>query len=278
MKHLFYKCLGDSNYSRYPIISHNLSLKSSQFIDLKTLKVLDLSHSQISSIEAGSFVQLENLESLYLHHNYLENFKSNCFKGLVKLKHLGLSFCNSYGDVILEDNCFSDLTKLEELQLNNNPMNDLRLTSKIFKGLVSLLYLTLDSCHILMDDSTEEGCFSDLQNLRKLNLRNNRIPILKKSLFKGLSSLTTIYLSHCEITKIEKDCFVEQTKLRHLELNNNWNLSIMRLSLFMEMKELKELHINPNQVIHHRGRPIDHCKFRFILEINTNNTDFDLEN
>ena len=124
--------------------------------------MLQLSDSNISTLQVQDFNGLSGLKSLWLNNNSLRNLPEGIFNGLGSLEHLWL-----HGNLLstLPAGLFSGLSSLRTLHLFNNSLSDL-----------------------------PEGIFSGLSSLGTLHLYNNRLNALPVQVFRGLSNLERLEL------------------------------------------------------------------------------------
>ena len=72
----------------------NTKLKNVEFLDtdrLENLKMLNLSHNQITVLRNGTFSKLKKLTRLDLSNNQIEELIPGVFEGLNRLEHLDIS-------------------------------------------------------------------------------------------------------------------------------------------------------------------------------------------
>ena len=123
---------------------------------------------------------LSNIESLLIGRTW-QHFKSKIeqieldFSKLINLKYLEL-----YENISLKPNSFSELKSLEELHLEN-----LELTN-----------------------SDLEGVFSNLKQIRVLDLSKNLINNIDKKTFNGLENLTKLDVKGNDLDKVEPEEFL----------------------------------------------------------------------
>lgn len=101
-------------------LSHNnVSLiQALDLSDLRHLKALDLSNNQLSGISEGSFVKLERLEELDLAHNQISCIDRNALASLRSLRYLSLS---SNQLSTLPKELIEGTSRLDTLTLDDNP-------------------------------------------------------------------------------------------------------------------------------------------------------------
>ncbi|XP_050511559.1 leucine-rich repeat-containing G-protein coupled receptor 5-like isoform X2 [Diabrotica virgifera virgifera] len=136
------------------------------FIELKTLRVLDLSHNEIKSLNQLSFMTLDALEILRIGHNKIKTIDPRVFNYLGALKQLYLND-NSLVETSAEQ--WKGLTNLTDLDLSNNYLSSFDMTSNYSFAHIRNLNLsgnTLQYMNIF-------GIKQTFPNLLTLDLSNN---------------------------------------------------------------------------------------------------------
>ena len=130
---------------------------------LSAVTSLDLSDSNIVSLNAGDFEGLTSLEVLSLNNNQL---------------------------TFLPVGVFNELTSLQRLDLNNNTLTFLPIG--IFGGVTALQHLDLNNNTLT---ALPEGIFNGLTSLQRLSLNSNTLTFLPAGIFNGLTALQDLDLS-----------------------------------------------------------------------------------
>lgn len=99
--------------------------------------------------------------------NLKENLKRGNFKGFEPIKRIGINYCNLES---LPEDVFHDLTALEEINLHDNKIREL--PSKLLSKNIQLLKF---DAHENLIERVPRGFFDFLDNLRYVNLNNNKI-------------------------------------------------------------------------------------------------------
>lgn len=186
--------------------------------DCPKLLTISLAYNRISKIDKYSFCGLRSLRFLHLEFNRLTSldfdsiFESGDFEFALNASYNSISTIHS---VFLVDN----LTRLD-LGFNNFT----HLTADVFKNMPNLKSLDVRNNFITTLDS---GVFS-LKQLESLNLRENRLEILRKQSFYGLESLQELDLSRNEIFQLSTEQFRYLKRLRVLNLSHNKIRSLSR--------------------------------------------------
>ncbi|KAM6900584.1 toll-like receptor 22 [Xenentodon cancila] len=291
---IFQNAFASLNSLRDLGLSRNkLSSVPSATKNLWTLSKLDLSTNNISSLECNDFASLTNLTELSLYQNSISALKECFFKDLVRLQVLRLQA----NQITKLDNTFKRiLPNLKRLHLNENKLMTIEKFG--FRGLQSLLNLSLHYNQIqgLHKDSFDgltkltdiqlmknaitkqdinTGAFNVLTNLRRLDLRDNRIkydtseklpypPFSKLSrleeltipgqhyrgrsklpmnFLQGLTNLLLFNARNIQLLSLHKDTFKYTTKLETLDISSN-ELELPHPQLFSPIQKLKSLYIS----------------------------------
>ncbi|KAF7227054.1 toll-like receptor 21 [Nothobranchius furzeri] len=164
------------------------------FEDNVSLQVLNLRNNRISVIFNGTFFNLRNLTTLDLGGNKISYFQPSGFDGLTRLSNLYL-----------------DLNNLKKIDLSH----------QVFKHTLTVLDLSSNNIRFLKDETISP--FANLSRLRDLKLsgqRNYGLTILPRTLFRGLRSLESLYLTDNQISHLFPDAFDDLTALRFMTLDN----------------------------------------------------------
>ena len=113
-----------------------------------------------------------------------------------------------------------------------------------FSGLDNLetLWLRSGESLVLQDD-----VFSDLVNLRRLDLHQSGLTALPAGVFSGLGSLEELWLSSNRLTVLPPDVFSGLANLRRLFLGHN-GLTALPPTVFSGLPNLERLHLDSNQL------------------------------
>ncbi|KAK3596059.1 hypothetical protein CHS0354_024673 [Potamilus streckersoni] len=193
-------------------------LYSQSFKDLDNLKVLDLSHNDIDSIENDTFTGItDTLLFLNLAVNRL-GYNTNARESLIFLSS-------------------KNWINLEHLSLAYNNLN--ALPEGPFRTMPSLTYLILESCQL---PSVSSGLLQGLQNLHTLEISQNKITGISVNAFVHTPQLTDLRL-YQQHQKFSKDIALDfpptavesiRVSLAHLNLDQN----LVNVSQIWEIIEL----------------------------------------
>ncbi|KAG8011129.1 Leucine-rich repeat transmembrane protein FLRT2 [Nibea albiflora] len=223
-------------------------------------KVLFLHNNQINN--AGFPVELHNLatvETVYLYGNQLDEFPINLPKN-TRVLHLQENNIQTISKAAL-----AQLTKLEELHLDDNSISTVGVEEGAFREAVSLKLLFLTKNHL---SSVPIGLPEDLKELR---LDENRIAVIAEEAFQNVTRLQRLLLDGNLLTDegIAPGTFQDLVNLRELALARNSltfpppllpSQSLVKLSLqenqidqvpvaaFAALNRLEKLDISSNQL------------------------------
>ncbi|XP_062293395.1 leucine-rich repeat transmembrane protein FLRT2 [Scomber scombrus] len=223
-------------------------------------KVLYLHNNQINN--AGFPLELHNLvsvETVYLYGNQLDEFPINLPKN-TRVLHLQENNIQTISRAAL-----AQLTRLEELHLDDNSISTVGVEEGAFREAVSLKLLFLTKNHL---SSVPIGLPEDLKELR---LDENRIAVIAEEAFQNVTRLQRLLLDGNLLTDegIAPGTFQELSNLRELALARNSltfpppllpSQSLVKLSLqenqinqipvaaFADLNRLERLDISSNQL------------------------------
>ncbi|XP_004542313.1 leucine-rich repeat transmembrane protein FLRT2 [Maylandia zebra] len=199
-------------------------------------KVLYLHNNQINN--AGFPVELHNLvsvETVYLYGNQLDEFPVNLPKN-TKVLHLQENNIQTISKAAL-----AQLTKLEELHLDDNSISTVGVEEGAFREAVSLKLLFLTKNHL---SSVPIGLPEDLKELR---LDENRIAVIAEEAFQNVTRLQRLLLDGNLLTDegIAPGTFQDLATLRELALARN---SLTFPPPLLPSQSLVKLSLQENQI------------------------------
>ncbi|XP_077590744.1 leucine-rich repeat transmembrane protein FLRT2 [Stigmatopora nigra] len=223
-------------------------------------KVLYLHNNQINN--AGFPLELHNLvsvETVYLYGNQLDEFPINLPKN-TRVLHLQENNIQTISRAAL-----AQLTRLEELHLDDNSISTVGVEEGAFREALSLKLLFLTKNHL---SSIPIGLPEDLKELR---LDENRIAVIAEEAFQNVTRLQRLLLDGNLLTDegIAPGTFQELASLRELALARNSltfpppllpSQSLVKLSLqenqidqvpvdaFADLNRMEKLDISSNQL------------------------------
>jgi insulin-like growth factor-binding protein complex acid labile subunit len=194
-----------------------------------------------TDLTSDTFVSLNYLKVLNVSNSNLTTLQENCFRGLIYLDNLNLQNVTISK---ITPGAFNGLESLESV--DPHPLFKKLKTLKlgIFMGLSKLHALDLSRLEI---SSVGSGSFIGLKNLDKLLLSDNKIKKIVNNTFKGLHSLKTLNLSTNQISTLEADAFLGLTSLLELSLKDN-NLTKLVLGTFQNFPQLQIMNLSKNNI------------------------------
>jgi Leucine-rich repeat (LRR) protein len=170
------------------------SYNISYFKNQTSLETLDLSSNLIKNMSSKqTFLNLNSLKSLNLSNNKLNLIKPFLFEFLYQLNDLNLAANNLSR---LFENCFLNLHKLQILKLSFNRLNSTNFLRDNRNYTKNLKSLELDYNLI---EFIRENDFEFNRNLTHLNLNSNPIKSIHKNALGTFRFLTSLRLSNTSI-------------------------------------------------------------------------------
>nr|XP_025036765.1 toll-like receptor 5 isoform X2 [Pelodiscus sinensis] len=218
-------------------ISHGFifSLNPYLFQSLGDLEWLDLNHNKINQIQKQAFFGLRNLKTLNLSYNLLGELYNDAFEGLQNVKLIDLQQ-NHIG--IIAQNPFRDLLSLEMVDLRDNAI-------KTLPSFPSMATIFLSDNKLLsIGSQTIRATFINLERNRLANLGDLYILL-------QVPNVQYILLRQNRLSDCNKHVNVsENNQLIYLDLGENmlklvWDRGLC-LDVFRALSNLLVLHLNNN--------------------------------
>ena len=174
------------------------------FSNCKSLNVLDLSKSQVSSIESGSFTNCTSLSQIYFSNCTLENIGLMCFcSTAIETLILGKVQLLSVGS-------FANCKQLKSVDLTQSTLKSIN--ESMFSGCISLSFIKWP-IHLQVIDkfAFQNTGFSSLTLPKTLQL-------IKNGAFSICFNLTNVDLTLTNLTKLPKNCFYNSSNLLNVSL------------------------------------------------------------
>ena len=204
---------------------------------LALITTLNISDSNIRSLNADDFDGLSALRNINLSGNRIESLPEDVFDGLSALTKINL---NGNRIESLPEDVFDGLSALTKINLNGNRIESL--PEDVFDGLSALTEINLSGSGI---KSLPEDVFDGLSALTTLYLNGNPIESLPEDVFDGLSALTKIKLQGNQIESLPEDVFDGLTALKSLSLNHN-DITSLPAGLFDGLSSLNSVYLHAN--------------------------------
>lgn len=213
--------------------------------DLPALESLDLSSNGLQAIASDAFAALSELKDLSLGKNRIKALPPGVFSHNKKLRRLRLN--DNEGSLTLPLGFLADLPALEEVFIERSTLASV--PEEMLRNATALVNLTLSSCKL---NTLPTHLLDSLDNLEKLDLSGNnlstmplfsrqfatlkvlrmgknKISAIKTSDLNMLTKLEHIDLSSNLLEHVDKDAFVANHAVRHVNLDNN-QLSFSEMS------------------------------------------------
>ncbi|XP_029439400.1 LOW QUALITY PROTEIN: toll-like receptor 13 [Rhinatrema bivittatum] len=238
------------------------ALKEDVFGNCTTLQQLDLSLNKFTVVPTFSFMHLDSLQHLSLAGNQLADVPA-AISQVMTLESLDLS-SNNIGKIGLKD--FEPLSNLKNLNLANNRIEKIN-SSFHFQGLHSLQELKLGN-NILLEIS--DSLSPNLKMLQLLELRVNKLSLIKAKTFQYLSSLLFLNLVDNQIETIEPGAFDGLIHLQTLLLGSNKITSAtFQENTFRGLSSLKEIQLFDNYISYKSSEKLDPPPFLLLKSLET---------
>jgi len=219
------------------------TISKSAFQSNRKLTEIVIRHSDIRSIEIETFKGLFNLQVLDLRFNRIVSLTKENFSDVTKLKVIDIKN-NTLSQV---NGTFDQITNLEELYIDNNPIADLP-----HNLLSNKPNLTDFSGSGLKVDSIPENLFENNAKLVNLILQRNNLKTLPSKLFRGLKDLKYLDLENNSLTNsalgANGSLLADLTSLKELDLRDNQFTSPITPHLQHVQTTLRKVNLNNNKI------------------------------
>ncbi|XP_043199067.1 chaoptin-like, partial [Amphibalanus amphitrite] len=236
-------------FSGVPFL-HILKLDSNQLATFKAdyfnvttdgteLRIVDLSHNEITFLYPAAFKIHSNLRWLNLGHNKLEFFPAELLADSTKLEHLNLE-SNTITSISSSD--YSGMPHLRQLNLSGNNMTNINQTA--FQNSTQLQFIDLSHNRLT---TLHEDTFSGLVRLA-LELNNNQLSTLPEAIFSRLKvqMLQKINLAHNRFDTMPLDALRKQfIFLDDVNMSHNQVRSIPPKEDILANVKILDLSFNP---------------------------------
>ncbi|XP_041484451.1 insulin-like growth factor-binding protein complex acid labile subunit [Lytechinus variegatus] len=186
------------------------------FVGFTFLTKLDLSHNQISKINANTFIGAPQLGSIDLMYNNINTFSEFALNGSENLQNI---FLGRNYLIAVEETTFQQAPALRRIDLSWNHLASLRNT-----------------------------IFQHLWNLEYLDLHENKLINLPTDIFTDQSLLIFLDISNNLLSTLESNHFINLVELRKLDLSGNRLISIHG-SIF-SLPHIERLDLGENRLTH----------------------------
>jgi Leucine-rich repeat (LRR) protein len=220
------------------------TLKNEVFHGLINVTKLDLHLNDISQVEFKSFIDLNSLKNLNLDSNQISTLKNVQFNSNLEVISLRFNLLSNLNEI--------NSSSLKYLNVSNNRLQEIN-SKKTF--LPNLEYLDLSQNRLI---SIKNESFLNMNKLKHLNLSYNKLDLESEfnniSYFHGLSHLITLDLSFNEIKYLDSNrTFQYLNSLKYLNLSNN-RLNSLNAYVFGFLYNLSDLNLASNNLTFLNGR------------------------
>ncbi|XP_004615739.2 toll-like receptor 4 [Sorex araneus] len=231
-------------------------LSSHSFSNFPELQVLDLSRCEIHVIEDDAYQGLNHLSALILTGNPIQSLAPGAFSGLSNLKKLVAVEINLAS---LEDFPISHIRSLKDLNVAHNFIHSFKFPD-YFSNLPNLE--KLDLCNNKIQNIYHE----DLKVLRdiplpklSIDLSMNPLDFIQPDTFKEIKLRELIFRSSFRNSNIMKSCIqgLAGVKLDRLVLGEFRNIKMLELLEISTLEGLCNLTIGEVRIVHLREFPKD---------------------
>ncbi|XP_041978638.1 chaoptin-like [Aricia agestis] len=204
------------------------------------LKELRLSYNFISKIHSDFLRQLAGLQSADFSCNRLRDVNARAFAEMTELIYLNLA---ENEIAIVADGAFTDLPKLEALDMQKNGLVEFSL--RFFNNVSN------DEANLIVNVSYNR--ISSLSGavavpITILDLSFNSLQTVYRDFFESMRySLRQVLLSHNRIVHVDGFAFGSMPHLIILNLQNN-SISVVKRRAFAEMPSLQMLDLSHNEI------------------------------
>lgn len=243
---IFFSYLGKPSLDDSPIQRANFSNNKLFSFDGRDLygiiganiRILDLSHNQISFISKYSFERTKNLEVLRLDNNPLIIF--NC-QMLPSLKSLSVTITFDQIQILILYSAGCSIGTAS----NNKTQIELTLSGATYRLCNSKDCLKNVNRFSTNDTDNFSKIFDLLpSSLQELYLPSTNLKDFSVKMFEKFHDLTHLNLSHSNLTELQENTFANQKQIKILDLSYTNFMTSNSSAMFSSLENLQELDIS----------------------------------
>lgn len=208
------------------------------FMAFKKIRTLDLSGNRLVTLKKGQFKGLRETEILDLSHNNLTKLDASHVSDLTKMTWINVSH-NALAEITR--GTFARNAVLRVLNMANN--NIKKIDGNTFRGMRFLRRLYLNDNMI---SDVGRGTFSSVTRIGTIDLARNRIKKVDYQMFFQLNYIEILDLAENEITEIQKDAF-KDLYLTHINISYN-RLETIEPKSFINCANMTVLDLSHNLI------------------------------
>ena len=220
----------------YPALNEE-DFDGGRFVSMRELRVIN---TGLMEIAMDTFRELKHLRQLHLGQNQLVRIPAEIFENMTQLESLAL---NDNPLIVLDRDSFAYFEKLKKLNLIGSSLDD-------FPSLLTEKNVELEQVWLDNNDLVIIPDFAHLPKLRSIRLSNNQIENVKPNAFSDLANLQEIYMNDLALlTMVEENAFHNLPSLIDIELSGCRQLSFIHPNAFNGLPLLQSLNLANNALI-----------------------------
>ena len=205
------------------------------FRGCKLLETVDLSNTNVKSIEIWGFGQCPTLKSINLPES-IETISSWAFNECTSLMMINLTNCINL--MYIEQAAFQNCKSATAILL---PDNVNVISKSAFQGCLLAKQIKFP----LNVGTIESLAFADIEAITNLSFADCGVLIsIDKEAFRNLENLQEVDFSNCGIQTICEEAFKDCKKLREVKFYNNDSLTNVQIGAFSGCKKIKKVNIS----------------------------------
>ena len=217
----------------YPALNEE-DFDGGRFVSMRELRVIN---TGLMEIAMDTFRELKHLQQLHLGGNQLVRIPAEIFENMTQLESLAL---NDNPLIVLDRDSFAHFTKLKKLNLIGSSLDD-------FPALLTESHVELQQVWLDNNDLVVVPNFNHLPKLNSIRLSANKIENIGSGAFHNLTNAQEIYLNDLPfLTTVEEKAFVNLPSLIDIELSGCRQLSFIHFNAFIDLPLLKSLNLANN--------------------------------